>query len=408
MKEITTEEYLSISRTLEKHHALFYMAWKMGRPVFNEHISTACVCFDREGDFLRFEFNPTFWDSLDDYNRAFVIAHECLHVILNHGFRTKNMKEHTRCNIALDVVVNHSLVNNFGFERTKIHDADNFCWVDTVFKQNTPPDDKYFEYYYQMMPPTKYHTLLVDDHSGLSDIDWQSTIDKLGEGLSDEEKVSVRGILEGKVEQFEASQAGKGAGGLWQYAVVGKVQSKKKWETVIKKWSKKFDRNKFKDVEQWARLNRRFSMLSGDMILPTDMEIEDDPDHKKIEVWFFQDTSGSCRGYINRFFSAALSLPKDRFDVKLHCFDTEVYETSLETKKLYGFGGTSFNIIESYIQIHIKKHKLEYPEAVFVITDGFGNNVYPQVPQKWHWFLTSSYRRCIPKECNVYNLKDYE
>lgn len=52
---------------------------------------------------------------------------------------------------------------------------------------------------------------------------------------------------------------------------------------------------------------------------------------------------------------------------------------------------------------------MRYPEAVFVITDGYGNRVKPARPEKWYWFLTpGGSRYCIPKECNIYNLQDYE
>lgn len=412
MRDISTEEYLSISRTLEDHHALFYMAWKMGRPWFDESIETACVRFDKEGDFIQFAFNPDFWDSLDDYNKAFVISHECLHVILNHGMRTKSLLDNRRCNVALDLVVNHSLVNNFGFDRTRIKDWEQFCWVDTVFKpEDNVPDDKYFEYYYQMIHPTKKMGVRVlDDHSGLGGIDWDSVLDKLGEGLSDQEKSNIREMLEGKVEGLETDQMmrGDGSGGMWRTATTGPIKKKKKWETIIKKWSKRYDKPEFKDMEQWARINRRFVMLADDLLLPTDMEVEDDYEKNKIEVWFFQDTSGSCSGYINRFFTAAESLPEDRFDIKLHCFDTRVFETTLESKKLFGFGGTSFHILEDYIQQYIKKNEVPYPEAVFVITDGFGTKVFPKKPENWHWFLTTNYTSCIPSTCNIYNLRDYE
>jgi hypothetical protein len=131
--------------------------------------------------------------------------------------------------------------------------------------------------------------------------------------------------------------------------------------------------------------------------------------YDRIDVWFFQDTSGSCVDYAKRFFAAAASLPQDRFRVRLFCFDTKVYETSLKTGKLYGFGGTCFDIIEDSIQSTCKKEDIPYPEVVFIVTDGYGNNVYPEYPKKWYWFLTEhSSDYCIPNECHKYELKDYE
>ena len=55
-----------------------------------------------------------------------------------------------------------------------------------------------------------------------------------------------------------------------------------------------------------------------------------------------------------------------------------------------------------------EKNKGKYPDAVFVITDGYGDPVKPEFCKKWYWFLSHNYRACIPKECNVYDLKNYE
>src|SRR5574343_1955448 len=81
------EEFLHISRDLEKFHAIFYRMWMMGKPNFTEESPTAFVRFDKNGDFLYFGINPKFWNELDFYNKLFVICHECLHVVLNHGMR---------------------------------------------------------------------------------------------------------------------------------------------------------------------------------------------------------------------------------------------------------------------------------------------------------------------------------
>ena len=135
----------------------------------------------------------------------------------------------------------------------------------------------------------------------------------------------------------------------------------------------------------------------------------DEFEENKIEVWFFQDTSGSCYGFRDRFFSAAKSLPPDKFDIRMFCFDTRVFETTLKSGKLYGFGGTMFQILENKVQEIIKKENLAYPKAVFVITDGYAcDNISPKHPRRWHWFLSTNYTRCIHKECNIHMLKDFE
>ena len=439
---ISNEEWFEISIALEPHHTVFYKVWQMGKPVFNDAIETAAVQFDENGDFIWFHFNPQFWKRLQFKDKLFVICHEALHIVLNHGMRTRDCgSNRSATNVALDIVVNHTLVNNFGFERKNIEGWQDYCWVDTVFKEKkpAPPDDEMYEFYYNLFDKVYGDggmgdggdgdaPGLVDDHEMMGDgsDNWDKVIDKLNEGLSQEEKESIKSTVEKHFEKEKKSEKNKKAGkgsGQWVFTNA-KVIKKAKWETVIKKWSKKYLIDKDKDIEQWARLNRRMSMLSRDMFLPTEMEVEDnDKEKKKIDVWFYLDTSGSCWGLKDRFFEAALSLPTDRFNVRLFCFDTKVEETTLESRKVYGGGGTSFSILEAEIKNEISKGGgikktldgkevqmiTQYPEAIFVITDGYGNSIKPEKPGNWYFFITEGgIKTYIDKACNFYNLKDFE
>ena len=123
------------------------------------------------------------------------------------------------------------------------------------------------------------------------------------------------------------------------------------------------------------------------------------------------DTSGSCADLAPRFWRAANSLPKEKFNVHYYCFDTQVYklkDSDINAGKLYGFGGTCFIAIENFIQKSIKKEGKKYPAAVFVLTDGYGTNVKPQDAKKWYWFLSEDNKSCIPKESHTFSLKDFE
>lgn len=407
----SSDEFMELSRELEKHHAVFYKLWNMGRPQFTDKVKTGAVLFDKSGDCIDFMINYDFWSKLSSAEKQFVICHECSHVILNHGVRIKNASDPMITNQALDIVVNHGLIERFGFNRAEVDPTNKYCWVDTVFNDKTIPTDKAFEYYYNLLAQkggqgqSTTSSITVDDHSGLDD--FGDVIKRLNEELSAMEKESLKNMIEKHFQSDDdnGQQAGTGSGNSWVFANVGIVKKKKKWETVIKNWALKY----IKDAseEQWARTSRRMLFFGEDLIIPTEAEIEAS-EKDKIQVYFFQDTSGSCSGFVDRFFKAAASLPTDRFDVKMHCFDTRVFETTLESKKLYGFGGTSFHCIESYIQAYIAKHKLPYPKAVFVITDGFGDYVHPKKPEVWNWFLSHPYTSYIPKESKIYMLKDFE
>lgn len=425
--EFSNEEYLKLLQKLDGRHAVFYQMWLSGKPRFTDQINTAAVSFNEEGQQIDFMINPDFWKAQTETQRLFVLCHECLHVILQHGprlFNRNNKKiNHDIANKAADIAINHLAVKRLGFVRSEIDPLNEYCWNDTVFPPDeVPPDDKSAEWYYNelnMLPPSygggSSGPKTVDDHSamGSSSSGMEETLKEIAESLTPEELEMIHEFLKGQESTDGLSGgtlAGTSAGNIWLSANTAPVQKKKKWETVIKKWALQYLRKVDREESQWARMNRRFVMLPDDMFIPTDMEIEDvEKKEDRIQVWFFQDTSGSCYGYHQRFFNAAKSLPEEKFDVRLFCFDTRVYETSLTSGRLYGFGGTYFHILENHIQSTIKQEKTEYPKAVFVITDGWGNHVRPQKPENWYWFLTPrSSKYCIPSNCHTFNLTDYE
>lgn len=425
---ITPEEWNLISSQLEMHHALFYQMWQMGRPSFDTGISTAAVRFDDEGKCIEFVFNPAFWQGLTLEEKKFVICHESLHVIFNHGIRMADTKQRRVANVAMDIVVNHTLIDKFGFKRDDLSMHEKLCWLDTVFdeeaiKEVPIRENQAFEYYYLKLIENDGAAMKkggvsesLDDHDGLEDIDpseWDEIVDKLNESLSNEEKVAIRDVLEKHTEKDGddkqgGRQAGTGSLGQWSFVNPGQVSKKKKWETVIKRWSKRYMKRDEDTVEQWARTARRLSFITGQgLFLPSEVD-NDSWSQDRITVWFFQDVSGSCIGLKDRFFRAAKSLPKERFDVKMHTFDTRVFEIDINANRVRGGGGTSFTCMEQYIQRYIKANGEDYPKAVFVITDGFGNRVRPEKPENWYWFLSYNYRTCIPKESHVFMLNDYE
>jgi len=468
---LTDEDFFKISRQLEDKHSIFYKFWEIGKPIFTTAIPTAQVSFDKRQRLLAFEFNPIFWNYLDDYTRRFVICHEMLHIILNHGIRVKDAsaRNHGAINMCLDVVVNHLLVNKFDFDRKKLKgfsqetidqivshaqknnkkseinseppkgDYRDYCWVDTSFNpkehpelaQSTKgkilPNDMSFEFYYNLLPKdgSGDTTIVVgegggfsgsfDGHEGLVDTEeFEKIMKEIDEKMSPEEKEDLKDMIEDHFQEKPpegGKKAGTEAGGVWTFVNINpfSIKRKKKWESVIKRWVQKQLKMLDKDKEQWTRVNRRFAMIPKDFFLPTEMETEDlYEDEKKIDVILFFDTSGSCAGYKERFFKAAASIPPNRFNVQLVCFDTKCYKTTLESQKLYGFGGTSYDILETYVQKQVKSGKVKKYPICWVISDGWGDPIHPQYPKNWHWFLTEKYVQYIPKESHIYDLRDFE
>jgi predicted metal-dependent peptidase len=438
---------MDIALLLEQHDSIFYKFWTLGKPILDDKIPTAGVYYDFITKDVVLLINEQFWNSLTLTQKCFVISHECMHVIFNHflrgqnAYKAKDIVKTQVLNRAMDISINHALVNRFGFKREEIDPGGLYCWVDTVFKgtkYETPPlpDDRNFEFYYirlmevvEEMIKNKQFSKdgsimipgeTVDSHeSGFSSSEeddgtgMKEIFDKLNDNISDAEAASVKDMIEKEFKQAEKDQmqskiAGSGAGNMFKTVTLNKVLKKKKWETVIAKWVKKRIKEEEIEEEQWIRENRRTAGSSYDknFFIPSEMEVDGLNKVKdKIKLWFFLDTSGSCSHLGNRFFRAAMSVPTDRFEIKVFCFDTKVYPTTLESKKLYGFGGTSFACIERYIQQNCEG---KYPDSVWIVTDGYGDNVRPEKPDRWHWFLTEMYTRCIPKESSKYLLSNFE
>ena len=413
------EDWDRVGEELEDYYGMFYQFWSIGSPALVNNIPSAAVAFDKEGNFLSFLYNEEFWNGLSFDERVFIVAHEMLHLILNHGKRSMGM-EPTVANIAADVVVNEMLVRYFGFERSDLSFADELCWLDTIFPDGSQVYGNNFEHYYNVLmdgadvisiTPFFPDDLcdMQNDTSGFV----QDVVDASGydaDNVADviNEAKELDGSASDKVQKSNVgSKAGDSTGHWDKY---GDIKSKEnhKWVKLFKCF---FKQHSDSENEQWAHPNRRFTELPSDLILPSEHE-QDNRDNNKISVWLFLDTSGSCYGLRKTFLEAYRTIPKSKFDVRLFSFDTMVQEVNLKDKKIYGGGGTCFATIERSIQRRLKNEGGKYPKIVMVFTDGEGTSVYPEFPDRWNWFLVSggySYMetRYIPTGSHVHMLSDF-
>jgi predicted metal-dependent peptidase len=416
---MNTEEKLEIAQKLQSHHYFFRSFWDIGAPVVGkfDDLPTAAISFDTKGEALSFLVNEDFWNSLNETSKLFLVCHEMCHIILEHGRRfseyigTNDME---RMNRAADVVINEMLCESFGFVREELDTRikDEGCWLNTVFKKVKVNAHESTEYYFNKLkeedPDSEKSFFSMDSHVVLTDEQQEQLQDFL-------EKNGVTHAIDSEFisklpekEKESLSRAAYGTGS-W-FTVEIKKKKKKKWESVIKKWENTMKKDTIDETERWERINPRYSQIISDKIhLPTNCKVLDEYKEKnKIDVFFFLDTSGSCIGLKDRFFSAANSLDPKKFNIRLFCFDTMVQETTLSSGKVYGGGGTCFNIIENHIQSIVKTEKKKYPKAVFLITDGMGNDVRPEKPERWYWFLSYNYKDCIPAKSKIFMLSDYE
>jgi hypothetical protein len=436
------EEYYEVLHQLENCHALFAEFWMIGRfeGVDNESLPTACVRFDQDGHGVLIRVNNRFWASLSSNEKAFVLAHEFSHAYLAHGKRFKQYRDKKTVNWAGDIVINHMLVDGFGFDREDLEfrnldqkqedgtvkrGVDRLCWVDTMFPNENLPTHKSTEFYYGALqgkkPKDEEQIVLIGGHGAMGDhndddeeIDGnaaQKFIEELTGRMSQQEVQDFDKVLNELLpdEVGKAIAAGAMAGATRKIIQLGKVVKKKTWERCISDILGRFKGSEQKrEFDQWARRHRRFTTLDRSLMLPTkhsvDIKIRD-----RVDVWAFMDTSGSCARYAERFFKAIMTIPEERFHVRGFCFDTSVYEVDFKKGELKGFGGTRFDVIENEIQKIMQKEKVPYPQVVFVTTDGAGNHVSPEYSDRWHWFMTESYtQRLIPKDSKIHLLSDFE
>ena len=415
------DERLEISLKLQKYHYFFRAFWDIGAPIMGEFddLPTAAISFDEQGNQLNLIINQTFWNLLNEETKMFLICHEILHIILCHGKRFAEYIKSPRfedMNVAADVVINETLCSAFGFKREDLDSAlkKDGCWLNTVFKDDkTILKEQSTEYYFNRIKKDsgkKFYS--IDIHKVLTPEQQQQLEDSLiNSGVFEKMDKDFIGKLPNNIDTKEAIQNIQAGIGTGSWSTVNAIKKRKsKWESVIKKWESTYIKDTLHTHERWERVGAKYShIISDEIALPTENWILDDiKDNYKIDVFFFLDTSGSCIGLKDRFFTAARSLDPKRFNIRLFNFDTQVVEVNIKENKVYGGGGTSFNIIESKIQSIIKTENIKYPKAVWLITDGYGDNVKPQFPDKWYWFLSADYRQYIPKGCKIFMLKDYE
>lgn len=405
-----------------------------GGAIFTDKIETSAIAFSKnEGNPLGFYFNEDFYRSLTVREKAFVICHEMLHVLLNHGLRFKQVlgddeesrKNEMACNIAADIVVNEICFRYFGFsERDLPNIYDKCVTCDRVFHGREPKDES-FEYYYERIrvddqlmkkvcgdgnSPLDNHDLIASDSGSGSG---KELLDQITDQLSEEDKRELKNLQDKHKESLQ-QKAGTEPGGTRLEIHTGRVRKKKKWSTLIDKVRERRYAYTPSFRDTFIRPRRRYASIiqrNRDITLPTSSPSKKTYKiTKRAQVWLFLDCSGSCEHLRNDFFAAARSIPTKEFDVKAHAFDTRVEEIDINTNEISMWGGTSFTCIENYVLEHARKR---YPDYVFVITDGHGNQVAPRFPENWTWLIDTEdnlYRTnsLWPTKCREYLLSEFD
>lgn len=306
-------------------------------------------------------FNEEFCNGLSDEELKFLVAHECMHPMLEHNFR-RGERDAYKWNQAADYVIN-KLLTDEGIGKM----PEQGLLDDTIYKNGGGTSDGIFN----LLPDTP------DDGQGNGG--QGQPLDSCEDGQGSPAEVSQQ-QAEWKVKVAQAAQSakmmGKMSAGL-ERLVDEILKPKVDWRDVLQRFVVKCR----SDQRSWARPNRRF--LSQGLYLPSVSG------ESLGEIAFAVDCSGSIgQDEINQFASEITTVWQDQRPTKVHViyFDSEVShydEFGQEDEpvvKPHGGGGTAFSPVFKYMM----EHGIEPVACIFLTDlccDDFGDA--PDYPVLW-------------------------
>ena len=306
-------------------------------------------------------FNEEFCNGLSDEELKFLVAHECMHPMLEHNFR-RGERDAYKWNQAADYVIN-KLLTDEGIGKM----PEQGLLDETIYLNGGGTSDGIFN----LLPDTP------DDGQGNGG--QGQPLDSCEDGQGSPAEVSQQ-QAEWKVKVAQAAQSakmmGKMSAGL-ERLVDEILKPKVDWRDVLQRFVVKCR----SDQRSWARPNRRF--LSQGLYLPSVSG------ESLGEIAFAVDCSGSIgQDEINQFASEITTVWQDQRPTKVHViyFDSEVShydEFGQEDEpvvKPHGGGGTAFSPVFRYMA-----DKGIEPVACIFLTDlccdDFGDA--PDYPVLW-------------------------
>lgn len=423
---------------LNRNHPFFLTnVLNVGKPQWRQDLDTAAIDFE-DADNPLFVFNDEFAQTLQPQEMSFVLAHETMHVVLNHGRLLRSLPNTQIANIAMDAVINDYLAGQ-GIEPLP--------WAirgEQVIGQtaaNLPVREVYDRLVHQQRQQEKANEQSDSDDTG----DGQSGDEDNGATSSEENSVSsadieqlAQSVANGggllnehewvaanadTIEQFAAQwedvpddikelmqdaqpahvrQAGNGTdSALQEWRETHGVSLA--WEQLLKEIDpdilpKPGPKQRRQHPRSSFRQRPRKLGAFPDLLLPVrDPEPKKrglNVDKGKPSIVMALDTSGSIsRTTANEFVGLAKSIPEDKVDLQCCTFTTSAKELNLQ-KPSFPSGGTDFSCIEKYIQDNFLAKGKPYPKAVVVVTDGDASfrTVSPTAEhaKSWTWLLTEN------------------
>ena len=181
----------------------------MGAPflITNPDIPTACVGFNPVDGRIDFFFNLFFAASLSAGDVAYIIGHECMHLVLGHlpQMKSYNIKHHETWNIVTDAFINNFLDRELRWD-AGMHEDDKTNWVqDHIIRwdqlpkaiQKKFPLDKNGSTDPKITALQIYDAVIEDMHSKGVDVDqFEKNIEnkRMGKKLIRKKKIEQGGV----------------------------------------------------------------------------------------------------------------------------------------------------------------------------------------------------------------------
>lgn len=331
-------------------------------------------------------YNADFLRPLTDKQTEFLVAHECLHPMLEHNFR-EHRRDHMKWNRACDFVINQLLVEDGIGEFIP-----GGCLDKAVYDKGEGLAEGVYNILPQQSGGDRFISIKGNGQSGNDPKHNNSNGGKEGSAYDDIMKPDANSPAEEsqmqadwKIAVAQAAQAAKQAGKLsagMARLVDETLKPKVDWREVLRRFVQKAK----SENRTWARPNRRF-MTQG-LIMPTISG------ETLGEIAFAIDCSGSIDQHTLSQFAAEIKAVKDEGNpVKIHViyFDNAVCHYDVFgrdddlTVAMHGGGGTAFSPVFRYM-----KDKDINPIACIFLTDLYCDDFGPPTPYPTLWVSTAS------------------
>jgi len=279
---------------------------------------------------MRIFYNPAFMLSLSPGQQDTTLAHEVMHVILEHTLRI-NGRRHRKWNWACDYAINTTLTE---------------CWFDALpsWLHNRKYAKKSAEWIYPRLPEPP------------EDVEWALADDVLPSGLSPQEAPELsRRIREITAGALQAAKAQGRVPGVVQELVNGILTPKVRWQDVMRRFAEACGPGDY----SWDQPDE--VLMQHGIVLPTLWSR-----HRLGDVVVVQDTSGSVsQSELQQCVSELSGILSDVEFERLFLLHVDAALTKVEelgpgdlplSIRAAGRGGTSFDPAFRWVEVRIPTH----------------------------------------------------